>query len=87
MRLDQSVAFLCFDSSAGALSIEQLKQIALGLERSEVRFLWVVKNQLSKSDDLDLVLPRGLLERTPRRERGKVVKSWAPTCKILGHKP
>ena len=39
----QSVVFLCF-GSLGLFSIEQLNEIALGLERSGQRFLWVVRN-------------------------------------------
>ncbi|KAG8646205.1 hypothetical protein MANES_10G133689v8 [Manihot esculenta] len=62
----QSVIFLCFG----------------GLERSGQRFLWVVRNPPSDSQSLDIspdlnsLLPDGFLDRT--KEKGLVVKSWAP---------
>jgi len=40
---NRSVIFLCF-GSRGAMIPEQLKEIAIGLERSGQRFMWVVKN-------------------------------------------
>ncbi|XP_074558476.1 anthocyanidin 5,3-O-glucosyltransferase-like [Curcuma longa] len=85
-----SVMFLCF-GSMGSFSVDQLKQIATGLERSEQRFLWVVRAPpsgagmiLPHSDpDLDALLPEGFLERT--KKRGMVVKSWAPQVDVLNH--
>jgi hypothetical protein len=87
-----SVVFLCF-GSLGLFSIEQLKEIAIGLERSGLRFLWVVRNPPTQEHglavtaqsepDLDLLLPPGFLERT--KERGLVVKSWAPQVAVLNH--
>ncbi|MFS7969207.1 putative UDP-glucuronosyl/UDP-glucosyltransferase, UDP-glycosyltransferase family [Helianthus anomalus] len=71
-----------------------LKEIAKGLEMSGVRFLWVVRSPPSDRDedrflplpepDLDLLLPEGFLERT--KDRGLVVKKWAPQVAILNHK-
>lgn len=88
----QSVVFLCF-GSLGLFSIEQLKEIATGLEKSGQRFLWVVRNPPSKNEnvarfaqpdpDLDSLLPDGFLDRT--RERGLVLKSWAPQVAVLNH--
>ncbi|XP_044468534.1 UDP-glycosyltransferase 88A1-like [Mangifera indica] len=88
----QSVVFLCF-GSLGVFSEEQLKEIAIGLEKSGQRFIWVVRNPPSKNKmmaipeqldpDLDLILPEGFLDRT--KERGLVLKSWAPQVKILNH--
>ncbi|KAF8379612.1 hypothetical protein HHK36_029053 [Tetracentron sinense] len=87
-----SVVFLCF-GSLGLFSVEQLKEIAVGLEKSEQRFLWVVRSPptedkskrfLAPPDpDLDALLPEGFLERT--RDRGLVVKSWAPQVAVLNH--
>ncbi|XP_010272401.1 PREDICTED: UDP-glycosyltransferase 88F5-like [Nelumbo nucifera] len=89
----RSVVFLCF-GSMGAFSGEQLKEIAIGLERSRQRFLWVVrspppsekdkvvsKGSAAVDPDLDALLPEGFLERT--KERGLVVKSWAPQVAVL----
>ncbi|KAI3419582.1 Glycosyltransferase [Psidium guajava] len=88
-----SVVFLCF-GSLGVFSVEQLKEIATGLERSGQRFLWVVRNptedknqkaSMSAMPDQDLgsLLPEGFLERT--KERGLVVKKWAPQVAVLSH--
>ncbi|KAL7169030.1 hypothetical protein ACSBR2_034122 [Camellia fascicularis] len=81
----KSVVFLCFGSK-GAHSTSQLREIAIGLERSNQRFLWVVKNpppNTSEEPNLELLLPNGFLERT--KEMGLVVKSWAPQAAVLRH--
>ncbi|KAE8077781.1 hypothetical protein FH972_016310 [Carpinus fangiana] len=87
-----SVVLLCF-GSLGVFSMEQLKEIVIGLERSGLRFLWVVRNPPTQEHslavtaqpepDLDLLLPSGFLDRT--KERGLVVKSWAPQVAVLNH--
>lgn len=91
----KSVVFLCF-GSLGVFGEEQLKEIAVGLENSGHRFLWVVKAPPHEGDnesnssilaqqepDLNTLLPQGFLERT--KERGLVVKSWAPQVAVLSH--
>ncbi|XP_010266460.1 PREDICTED: hydroquinone glucosyltransferase [Nelumbo nucifera] len=88
-----SVLFVSF-GSGGTLSHEQLTELALGLEMSEQRFLWVVRSPSQKaanatyfsvhglSDPFDF-LPKGFLERT--KGLGLVVSSWAPQTEILSH--
>ncbi|CAH2052818.1 unnamed protein product [Thlaspi arvense] len=84
---EQSVVFLCF-GSLGLFTEEQLKEIAIGLERSEQRFLWVVRNppgiQNQTEPDLKSLLPEGFINRTGNK--GMVVKSWAPQVPVLNHK-
>ncbi|KAJ0986301.1 hypothetical protein J5N97_004657 [Dioscorea zingiberensis] len=78
-----SVVFLCF-GSMGRFPAEQVKEIATGLERSEQRFLWVVRSPPDPQNrfsgpiepDLGALLPVGFVERT--EGRGMVVKAWAP---------
>ncbi|KAB1204741.1 Anthocyanidin 5,3-O-glucosyltransferase [Morella rubra] len=88
---DRSVLFLCF-GSRGSFSVAQVKEIANGLERSGQRFLWVVKKpprdekttqiyQYTAEFDLGGLLPDGFLERT--KDRGMVVKTWAPQVAVL----
>ncbi|KAH7651495.1 UDP-glucuronosyl/UDP-glucosyltransferase protein [Dioscorea alata] len=85
-----SVVFLCF-GSRGSFAVEQVKEIATGLEKSKQRFLWVVRSprdpetlfMTSKEVDLDTLLPVGFLERT--EGRGMVVKEWAPQVEVLNH--
>ncbi|KAG6533768.1 UDP-glycosyltransferase 13-like [Zingiber officinale] len=82
-----SVVFLCF-GSMGSFSVEQLKKMAVGLERSRQRFLWVVRVPKDPPTptselDLDVLLPEGFFERT--KQRGMVAKSWAPQVEVLNH--
>ncbi|KAL6614560.1 hypothetical protein ACP70R_036830 [Stipagrostis hirtigluma subsp. patula] len=83
---DASVVFLCF-GSMGRFSAEQTREVARGLEMSGQRFLWVVRlppgDEQRPDPDLDAVLPEGFLART--RDRGLVVKSWAPQREVLAH--
>ncbi|XP_047073081.1 anthocyanidin 5,3-O-glucosyltransferase-like [Lolium rigidum] len=87
----QSVVFICF-GSVGAVSAAELKEIARGLENSSHRFLWVVRTppvdpakffMPRPPPDLDALLPDGFLERT--RDRGMVLKMWAPQVEVLRH--
>ncbi|RLM92868.1 anthocyanidin 5,3-O-glucosyltransferase-like [Panicum miliaceum] len=89
---DNSVTFLSF-GSLGTFSKKQLEEIAVGLERSGQRFLWVVRSPLGDEQsigdplpepDLDALLPEGFLERT--KHQGLVVRSWAPQVEVLGHR-
>ncbi|KAM0834331.1 hypothetical protein ACQ4PT_063681 [Festuca glaucescens] len=91
---DRSVVFLCFGSK-GTVSAEQLKEIAAGLEMSGQRFLWSVRTPAGSRDakkylevrpepDLDMLMPEGFLERT--KDRGLVIKSWAPQVDVLRHR-
>ncbi|KAI3681825.1 hypothetical protein L6452_36630 [Arctium lappa] len=87
-----SVLFVSF-GSGGTLSSDQLNELAMGLELSEQRFLWVVRSPNDQpnatyfdshghNDPLGF-LPKGFLERT--KGNGLVVPSWAPQAQILGH--
>lgn len=88
----QSVVFLCF-GSRGTFSRAQIREIANGIEKSGQRFLWVVKKPVNDDKTKQIVdqtidfdwedglFPEGFLERT--KERGMVVKSWAPQVAVL----
>ncbi|QCD94720.1 hydroquinone glucosyltransferase [Vigna unguiculata] len=84
----QSVVLLCF-GSMGWFSRRQLMEMAIGLEKSEQRFLWVVRteledgNSVEEKPSLDELLPEGFLDRT--KEKGLVVRDWAPQREILSH--
>ena len=88
----RSVVYLGF-GSRGVFSEKQLGAIAVGLERSGVRFLWVIRAPPSADNaeqflpppepDLNSLLPVGFLDRT--KDRGFVAKSWVPQIDILGH--
>ncbi|RYR74785.1 hypothetical protein Ahy_A02g009501 isoform B [Arachis hypogaea] len=87
-----SVLYVSF-GSGGTLSQEQIKELALGLELSGHRFLWVnVREPNDKAyasylsdegaDPLSF-LPEGFIERT--KEKGLILGSWAPQIEVLDH--
>ncbi|KAI8545445.1 hypothetical protein RHMOL_Rhmol07G0040300 [Rhododendron molle] len=88
----QSVLFVSF-GSGGTLSHDQINELALGLEMSRQKFLWVARKPSDKSDaaffnaqsqtDPLGFLPKGFLERT--KGQGLVVSSWAPQIEVLRH--
>uniref|UniRef100_A0A0E0FSS2 Glycosyltransferase n=1 Tax=Oryza nivara TaxID=4536 RepID=A0A0E0FSS2_ORYNI len=89
---DNSVVFLSF-GSLGRFCKKQLEEIAIGLQKSEKRFLWVVRSprideknvfEPLAEPDLDALLPAGFMEET--RGRGLVVKLWAPQVEVLRHR-
>ncbi|KAI4381691.1 hypothetical protein MLD38_007744 [Melastoma candidum] len=96
----ESVLYVSF-GSGGTLCIEQMTELAWGLEMSGQRFIWVVrpptvdqkwgslfklkKNGLTRLDD---GTPEYLPEGfiTRTKEQGLVVPLWAPQTQILAHK-
>lgn len=82
-----SVIFVSFGTTT-TFSDDQIGELALGLERSEQNFLWVVR-EADKGDIFGsggaraIELPAGFEERV--RGRGMVVREWAPQVEVLGH--
>lgn len=73
LQPSQSVVLLSF-GSMGRFSRAQLNEIAIGLEKSEQRFLWVVRSEPDSEElSLDEMLPEGFLERTKEKDRKSVV--------------
>nr|QDM38905.1 UDP-glycosyltransferase UGT72B42 [Glycyrrhiza uralensis] len=88
-----SVLFVSF-GSGGTLSSAQIIELALGLEMSEQRFLWVVRSPNDVAANASYFtadtqadpfgfLPKGFVERT--KGRGLVVPTWAPQPQVLAH--
>lgn len=69
------VLYVAFGSQA-EVSREQFEEIKVGLEISEVSFLWVVRGKGWGGDD-------GFEERV--KERGMLVREWVDQREILGH--
>ncbi|KAF7047426.1 hypothetical protein CFC21_056363 [Triticum aestivum] len=77
---DKSVVYVALGSEV-PLSVEQVHELALGLELSGARFLWALRKPPGVSDAG--VLPPGFEERT--RGHGLVVTGWVPQISVLAH--
>lgn len=81
-----SVVYVALGSEV-PLRVEQLRELALGLELAGTRFLWALRKPggggVLLPDDADDVLPAGFQERT--RGRGLVTTGWVPQTSILAH--
>ncbi|XP_055800992.1 zeatin O-glucosyltransferase-like [Solanum dulcamara] len=85
-----SVMFVSFGTTT-TLSREQMNELALGLEKSNHKFIWVIREADKKMEtdkcggkDWNFELPEGFEERV--EGRGMVVRNWVPQMEILGHK-
>nr|AFJ52929.1 UDP-glycosyltransferase 1 [Linum usitatissimum] len=78
----KSVVYICFGSVAN-FSAEQLKEIAIGIEASDQKFIWVVRKNRRNNGDVEDWLPEGFEERT--KSRGIIIRGWAPQVLILEH--
>ncbi|KAF8043942.1 hypothetical protein BT93_A2043 [Corymbia citriodora subsp. variegata] len=85
-----SVIYVSFGTTT-ALSNEQIRQIAIGLERSGQKFIWVLR-EADKGDIFSgggearkIELPQGFEETVTAGDLGVVVRDWAPQLEILGH--
>nr|GMD55436.1 anthocyanidin 3-O-glucosyltransferase 5-like [Ipomoea batatas] len=90
----ESVLYVSF-GSGGTLSAEQITELAWGLERSEQRFIWVVRPPSKRgpddaffttgqgADGTPNYLPEGFNTRT--QKQGLVVPMWTEQTLILKH--
>jgi UDP:flavonoid glycosyltransferase YjiC (YdhE family) len=81
-QANSSVLYVCFGSVA-RLSVTQIRELAVGLERSGQHFFWVLRSPDPKGLVSSEILPEGFLERT--KSRGIVYMEWAPQLQILAH--
>ncbi|XP_021724160.1 zeatin O-glucosyltransferase-like [Chenopodium quinoa] len=82
-----SVIYISFGTST-SMTKEQIIELAVGLERSRQKFLWVVRSadevELSAEGDVKRPqLPEGYESRI--QDRGMVVRDWAPQLEVLAH--
>lgn len=78
-----SVVYICFGSLA-KFNSAQLKEIAIGLEASGKKFIWVVrKGKGEEEEDEQNWLPEGFEQRM--EGRGLIIRGWAPQVLILDH--
>ncbi|KAM3398096.1 zeatin O-xylosyltransferase-like [Capsicum galapagoense] len=76
-----SVILVSFGTTS-SLSSEQIKELAMGLEKSDQKFIWVVRDALL-GEGKEVNIPNGYEERI--QGRGIIVKDWAPQFEILAH--
>ncbi|KAK4344406.1 hypothetical protein RND71_037500 [Anisodus tanguticus] len=84
-----SVIFVSFGTNT-KFSQEQVNELAIGLEQSNHKFIWVLRGADKKMDtekcegkDGNFELPKGFQERV--EGRGMVMRNWVPQLEILEH--
>ncbi|KAL5206344.1 hypothetical protein ABZP36_034553 [Zizania latifolia] len=80
-----SVLYVALGSEV-PLTVEQVHELALGLELAGTRFLWALRKPTGAAavpDDDDDILPPRFQDRT--RGRGVVAMGWVPQLAILSH--
>ncbi|CAH1445732.1 unnamed protein product [Lactuca virosa] len=86
MQPPTSVVYVSFGTTT-TFTDEQITELAIGLERSQQRFIWVVraadKGDVFGDEAKMADLPEGFEEQV--EGRGLVVRGWAPQTEILGH--
>ena len=82
-----SVLYMSFGTTV-TLSNEEIKELAIGLEHSKVKFIWVLRdadkaNIFSNEEERRPQLPNGFEERM--KGMGMVVREWVPQVNVLRH--
>ncbi|XVE70632.1 hypothetical protein DITRI_Ditri10aG0086800 [Diplodiscus trichospermus] len=83
-KAEKSVFYVALGTEV-CLSKEFMHQLALGIEKSNVPFIWVVRNRPLVEGQMghqDMIRP-GFVDRVSNR--GLVLKDWAPQLQILAH--
>ncbi|GMJ02364.1 UDP-glucosyl transferase 74D1 [Hibiscus trionum] len=81
-----SVIYVSFGTTT-TMGDEQIQELAIGLSRSNQKFIWVLRDA-DKSDVFDgevrrPELPKGYIDSV--NGKGLVVRDWAPQLEILAH--
>ncbi|CAN4109137.1 unnamed protein product [Withania somnifera] len=81
-----SVIYVSFGSST-SLSNKEIEQLAIALEKSLQKFIWVLryadKGDVFAGEERRAQLPEGYEERL--KGKGLIVRDWAPQLEILAH--
>ncbi|OIT28894.1 PREDICTED: zeatin O-glucosyltransferase-like [Nicotiana attenuata] len=82
----RSVLYISFGTTT-SFSDREIKELAMGLEQSKQRFIWVLRDadrgDIFTGEARRVELPDGFEERV--KEVGLVVREWAPQPEILAH--
>lgn len=83
---ENSVLFVSFGSST-SLPDEQILELAIGLEKSQQKFIWVMrdadKGDVFTGKERTIQLPEGYEDSI--QGRGIIIRDWAPQLEILAH--
>ncbi|KAK2643567.1 hypothetical protein Ddye_025330 [Dipteronia dyeriana] len=77
-----SVVYVSFGSEYSPTE-EEMKEMAHGLELSQVSFIWIVRFGNGDKSTVDEALPEGFQDRVG--VRGLTVEGWVPQAEILRH--
>ena len=87
-QASNSVIYVSFGTTT-CLTDEQIHAIALGLENSGQKFIWVLrdadKGDIFSGDVRKAELPTGYEDRILQGKQGMIVRDWAPQLEILAH--
>lgn len=83
-----SVIYVSFGTTT-TLTNEQIHSLAVGLENSGHKFVWVLrdadKGDIFTGNSRECQLPKGYEERIRIKGQGMILRDWAPQLDILGH--
>ncbi|KAL5060091.1 hypothetical protein RYX36_031695 [Vicia faba] len=79
----KSVVYVCLGSLCNLVS-SQLIQLALGLEATKMPFIWVIRDGVIKTQELEKWISD---EKFEERNQGRclLIRGWAPQMVILSH--
>ncbi|KAF5178176.1 Udp-glycosyltransferase 91c1 [Thalictrum thalictroides] len=80
----ESVVYVSIGTEATPTE-EEVVELALGLELSQLPFFWVIRNPKCLTGDDSFKLPDGFEDRISFSGRGYICKGWAPQVRILAH--
>ncbi|KAL5060088.1 hypothetical protein RYX36_031692 [Vicia faba] len=79
----KSVVYVCLGSLCNLVS-SQLIELALGLEATKMPFIWVIRDGVNKTQELEKWISD---EKFEERNQGRclLIRGWAPQMVILSH--
>ncbi|VVB02397.1 unnamed protein product, partial [Arabis nemorensis] len=77
-----SVLYVCLGSICN-LTLSQLKELGLGLEESQIPFIWVIRSWEKYNELAEWISQSGFEEQI--NERGLLINGWSPQMLILSH--
>ncbi|KAI3945904.1 hypothetical protein MKW98_007253 [Papaver atlanticum] len=87
-KINTAILYISFGSQE-TISKSQIMKLAIGLEKSDKNFIWVIRPPLGFDMNEEFRsewLPEGFEERMKEKNKGLLVRKWAPQLEILSHK-